>query len=129
MSSEGHHLGDAVHQGQKDDAEGGLHLGVLVEAVQDHVGHGASRLQLDDDPHPVPVRLVPQVADGGDLLLLREGGDLLDEARLVHHEGDLFDHDPVRSVVVFLHHGLGPQDDPAPTCSIRFADSVLRPQT
>ena len=44
----------ASHQGDVDDAEGGLHLGVLVELVEHHHGHGLA-LELDDEPHAVAV--------------------------------------------------------------------------
>ncbi len=55
-----HDLGGAVGERQHDHAEGGLHLGVLVELVQHDVGNGVA-LQLDDDPHALLVGLVIDV--------------------------------------------------------------------
>ncbi len=85
--------GLAVDDGEVDDAEGGLKRRVLVEEVQDNLGRGAS-LQVDDDPHAVPVRLVADVGDAFDPFFADVAGDILDKARLVHLERDLADDDP-----------------------------------
>ena len=45
----------AAVDGEQDDAEGGLQRGVLVEVVQDHLGHRVA-LQLDDDAHALARR-------------------------------------------------------------------------
>ena len=82
----------APDDGQQDDPEGDLHLGVLEELVQDHLGHGIP-LELDDDPHSLPVRLVPQVGDPLDPLILDQLGDPLQELGLVHLVGNLGDDD------------------------------------
>ena len=55
--AQGKVLGPVVDQGQQDDAEGGLHLGVLVQLVENHLPVFAA-LQLDDDAHAFAVRLV-----------------------------------------------------------------------
>ncbi len=47
-------LRDAVHEGHQVHAEALLHLGVLVQVVQDDLRHRLA-LELDDDAHPVPV--------------------------------------------------------------------------
>jgi hypothetical protein len=39
-----------AHEGDVDDPEGGLHLGVLVELVEHHHGDGVP-LELDDQTH------------------------------------------------------------------------------
>ena len=44
----------AADERDVDDAEGGLHLGVLVELVEHDLGDGLS-LELDDHPHAVAV--------------------------------------------------------------------------
>ena len=54
MSTSGSTLRPAADDRQHDDAERGLQLGVLVEVVEDDLGHLAA-LQFDDDPHPVAV--------------------------------------------------------------------------
>ena len=82
----------AADQGDVDDAEGGLHLGVLVELVEHDLGDGLA-LELDDEAHAVAVGLVAQVADLGDLLLLDQLDDVLDERRPVDLVGQLGDHD------------------------------------
>ena len=46
--------GLAVHQGQHVDPEGLLHLRVLVQVIEDHLGIDVL-LQLDDDAHAVAV--------------------------------------------------------------------------
>ena len=43
-------LGLVVHQGQQDDAEGDLHLGLCKETVQYHLRIGVL-FQLDNNPH------------------------------------------------------------------------------
>ena len=47
---EAQRAGHAVDDRQHVGAEAGLQLGVLVEVVQHHLGHGVA-LELDDDPH------------------------------------------------------------------------------
>ena len=87
-----HDLRRALVERQHDHAEGGLHRGVLVELVQHHARDRVA-LELDDDPHAVPVGLVAQAADALDLLLPRQLGDGLDQVRLVDLVGDLGDDD------------------------------------
>src|SRR4030067_407363 len=53
-----------LYDRQELHPEGNLHLGELVEVVQNHLGDGVL-LQLDHHPRPVPVALV---APGGELL-------------------------------------------------------------
>ena len=99
---------------EHDDPEGGLHLGVLVELVQDD-GGGLVPLQVEDDADPLAVRLVPEVGDPADLLLLDKLGDLLDQVRLVHLVGELGDDDALPVVAcIFLDQRARPHpDDPA----------------
>ena len=63
-----------MDDGQHDDAEGGLQLGLLVELVEQHLGVLVP-LELDDDPHPFAVRFVADIGDPLDLLLLDQVGD------------------------------------------------------
>ncbi len=51
---EGQDLRPVLNQRQHDHAERGLHRRVLVQVIEQHEGDLAF-LQLDDDPHPVPV--------------------------------------------------------------------------
>ena len=81
-----------VVDGQHDDPEGGLHLGVLVELVEDDAG-SLVLFQIDDDPDAFPVGFIPQVGDPADLLFLDEFRNLLDEIGLVDLVGQLRDDD------------------------------------
>ena len=65
--------------------------------------------QLDDQAHPVPVRLVPQVADALDLLIAHEPRDLLDDPHFIS-----------------LVRNLGKDDLDAVACG-RFFQVLLRP--
>ena len=81
-----------LHQGQHIDGEGGLKLGLGEQAVEHHLGVSVT-LELDDDAHAVPVRLVPDVGDALQPLVLHLVGHVLDELALVHLIGDLGDDD------------------------------------
>jgi hypothetical protein len=59
--------GFPVDQRQHDDAEGRLHLGVLVELVQHHLGVGVP-FDLDDDPDAVAVGFVTNIGNVFDFL-------------------------------------------------------------
>src|SRR5918998_1299216 len=100
-------LRHAVNEGHQVHAEALLHLGVLVEVVQDDLRHRLA-LELDDDPHPVAVRLVAQVRDIRELALLDELGDLLQQVALVDLVGDLGYHDlgPVALDLLGVSPGL-----------------------
>ena len=89
----------AIDQRHHVDAEHRLHLGLLVQVVQHHVGRVAA-LDLDVDAHAVLVGLVAQLADALELLFLDQLGDLLDQPRLVHLVRDLGDDDRLAAVVV-----------------------------
>ena len=82
----------AVNNGQHDHAEVFLELGMFVEVVQDNFRLLAA-LQLHHNAHPVAVRLVANVGDALDLLLLNELRDALDDFRLVHLVGYFRDDD------------------------------------
>ncbi len=87
-------LGLAVVDGQEDHGEGLLHLGVLVELVEDDLGLG-SALEADVDAHAVAVGLVAELVAGdvGDDAFVDEFGDALHELGLVDLVGDLVDDD------------------------------------
>ena len=82
----------AIDQRHHVHAEGVLQLRLLVQVVEHDVRQFAA-LQLDDDAHPGLVRLVAQVGNAVDLLLVDELGNLLDQALLVHLVGQLVDDD------------------------------------
>src|SRR5919112_2010856 len=78
----GERLRHTVDERDQVHPEALLHLGVLVEVVEDDFGHGLA-LQLDHYAHPVPVRLVAQVGDVLQFAVLDQLGDLLQEVALV----------------------------------------------
>ena len=82
----------SVDDGQHDDAEADLKLGVLVEVVEHHLGLFAA-LELEDDAHAVAVALVAYIADAFDLLFVDQRRRSLDEARLIHLVGNFGDDD------------------------------------
>ena len=93
-----------AHQGHDVGAERGLQRRVLVELVEHDLRHLAA-LQLDPDPHAVAVRLVGDVADAGDDLLVHELGDLREHAvvaALAHLVGQLRDDDRVVAALLRL---------------------------
>ena len=118
-----HDLRLAVDERQQDGAERRLHLRVLVQAVQHDVRHRVA-LELDHDAHAVAVGLVAHVADLGELLVAHQPRDLLDEARLVHHERDLGDDDPLGVRVDLFDLGLRPHDDAAAPGPVRVTDAL-----
>ncbi len=118
-----HDLRHTIDQRQHDRAEGRLHLRVLVQLVQ-HDLRDRIALQLHHDAHPVPVALVPQVADPIHFPLTRQLGDLLDQARLVHHERDLGDDDPL-APLHFFDLRPRPHHDPTTTRLVGISDPLL----
>ena len=81
-----------VEHPEQNDAEGGLHLGELVEVVEHHLGDGVA-LELDDHPDAIAVGLVAEIGDALEALGLDQVGDLLDQPRLVDLVGQLVDDD------------------------------------
>jgi hypothetical protein len=82
----------AVDQRNHVHAEGVLHLRLLVQIVQDHVGVLAA-LQLDVDAHARLVGLVAQIGDALDLLVAHQLADLDQQVGLVHLVRQLVDDD------------------------------------
>ena len=107
-------LGLAVVDGQEDHAEGLLHLGVLVELVEDDLVLGAA-LEADDDAHAVAVGLVAEFVAGdvGDDAVVDQLGDALDELGLVDLVGDLGDDDGLASAGDVLDGALGAHEEAA----------------
>src|SRR6266850_2456630 len=113
----------AVDERQHDDPEARLHLRVLVELVQDDLRDLAAA-QLEHDPDALPVRLVADLRDALDLLLLHELGDLLDEARLVHLVRQLADDDGLAAAPHLLGVRLRAQRDAAAAGRVRLANAA-----
>ena len=118
-------LGLAVDQGEHVHVERELHRGVLEQVVQHLVRVGVA-LDLDVDAHPVAIRLVAEVADALDPLVLDQVGDLLEQAGLVHLVGQLGDDDRDPVALGLLERDLGAHDDPAAAVGVHLADRVDR---
>ena len=88
-----------VDQRDHVHAEAVLQLRLLVEVVEHDLGHFAA-LELDDHAHAGLVRLVLDVADALDLLLVDELGDALEQRLLVHLIGNLVDDDRLARAAV-----------------------------
>ena len=109
---------------QRDDAEGLLELGVLVEVVEDDLADLAA-LQLDHDPHAVAVGFVADVGDALDGLVADQVGDVQDQLRLVDLVGNLADDDLL--AIALLHRfdfGAGAHLDPAAAGDIGLVDAA-----
>ncbi|MNX79391.1 hypothetical protein D3C86_1110200 [compost metagenome] len=117
-------LGLAVDQGEHDDAEGGLELGLLVEVVEHHLGVGVA-LELDDHADAVAIALVAQIRDAVELLVLDQVGDLLDEGIGAHLVGQLGDDDRVLVALDLLDLGDGAQGDGAAAGGVGLVDALL----
>jgi len=72
------------------------------------------------------IRLVTQVGDAVDLLVLDQLGHLLEQGRLVHLVGQLGDDDRHPVAADLLEGALGAHDDPAAAVGVHLADGVDR---
>ena len=122
-------LGLAVVDGQEDHGEGLLHLGVLVELVEDDLVLGAA-LEADDDAHAVAVGLVAELVAGdvGDDALVDELGDALDELGLVDLVGDLGDDDGLAAAGDVFDGALGAHHEAAAAGACRRWRMLLLPK-
>ena len=84
----------------------------------------ASLRDVDHDPHSLAVGLIVQVADALDALVLDQVGNVLNEARLVDHIGDLGDDDLGAAVLLFLNGGAAAQGDLAAAGGVGGTDAA-----
>ena len=101
-----HLFGLAAGDGQQYHAERFLHLGVLVEIVQNELRFFAA-LELDDNAHALAVTLVAHVGDAINLFVLRQFRDALDERGLVHLVRNLGDDYVLAVLGNFFNRGFG----------------------
>ena len=104
-------------------AENAFHLRMGVKLVQHHGAHRAA-LDLNDDPDAGPqAGFVAQVGNAGDLFILDQFTDLLDQHFLVDRIRNFVDDDEF--LAVFLDHfGFGADLDHAVTGFIKTADRI-----
>ncbi len=115
----------AVDEREHVEVERRLERRVLEQVVQ-HLVRVRVALDLDVDPHPVAVRLVAQVADPVELLVLDEVRDLLEQRGLVHLVRELGDDDRRAVLAGLLEGHLRAHDDPAAAVGVHLADRVDR---
>ncbi len=110
-------LRTVVDDGEHVDAEGDLHVGLLVKVVQDYLGL-LTPLQFDDHPHSLPVRLVPDVSNSFNLFLLDQVSYTLQKSSLVDLKRE-FVYDNAGSVFTNLFRFRpSPHFDEPPACGI-----------
>ena len=114
----------AMHDGQHDDAEAGLQLGLLVQIVEHDFGLLAA-LQFVDDAHAVAVALVANLGNAFELLVVDQGGGGFDQPRLVHLVGNFGDHDLLAVFAHGLDERLGANLEVAAPGGERVVDSLL----
>ncbi len=105
----------AVDERDHVHAERILQLRRLVQVVQHHFRHFTA-LELDHDTHAALVRLVADVGDAFELLLVDELGDPLEQRALVHLVRQLVDDDrhPLAAVDLLEVRGRAHHDAAAP---------------
>ena len=113
----------SVHQCEVDHTKGALKLGSLVD-LPEHQLRVAVPLDLEDYAETVAIRLVPDVRDTVDGLVLHALDDVLDEGGLVHHVGDLRDDGRRLPPLALLHVGLPSDHNPAPARSVGVDHAV-----
>ena len=114
----------AVHQRDVVHGERRLKRRILEERVEHHARHGVV-LEDDDDAQAVAVRLVVDVGDALDLLLVDHVGDLLDHLGLVDHVGDLRDDDALAARGGMFDLGLGAHHHAAAAREHRLPDAFV----
>ena len=120
---QGQEPGGLSVQGQIDDAERRLELRALVELAHHEVRVGVP-VQLQDDPHPLPVRLVADVLNPVDDLVLGRLHHRFDQRGLVHCVGDLGDDDVHLAAPAVLHVHPAADDDLAATRPVGVVDAL-----
>ncbi len=116
-------LGAAVYERDIVHAEGCLHLGHLVELVEDHVGVGVA-LELDDYAHSLVVALVVDVGDAVEFLFSDEVSYIGYEFGFVDVVRDFGD-DDVLMVVLRLYFGFRTNQDASASGLIGFLHTVV----
>ena len=105
-----------------------LHLGELVQLVEHDARLGVA-LELDHDPHSVAVRLIAQIADSVEALVVDQFGHPLDQPRLVHLVGNLA-HDNRRAAraLVGLNSGQRAHQQRSASCKVGLPDRLTPEQ-
>ena len=113
----------AVDQRHHVDAEHVLHLGLLVQVVQNHVGNFTAA-QFDHHAHAVLVGFVTQTGNALEAFLLDQLGNFLQQARLVYLVGQLGDDNALLARLVFFVMGPRAQVNLALAAAVGFTNSA-----
>ena len=117
-------FGLAVADGQHDHPEADLHLGVLVEVVEDDLGLLAA-LELQHDAHALAVAFVADVGDALDFFVVDQVGNLLDQPGLVDLVGNLGDDDADLVAGALFDAGFGADVEAAAPGAVGLLDALL----
>src|SRR5205085_10462989 len=101
--------------------EAGLRRRVPPQLVEDYFRRGVA-LQVDNNAHALAIRLIADVGDTLNALVLRCFGDLLDQAVLADLVGNFGEDDRAPVAASFLDVVPGPHHDRAPTRGVGAAD-------
>ncbi len=96
----------AVDDGEVDDAEADLQLGVFVEVIEDDLGLFAA-LQLENDAHAVAVAFIADLGNAFDPLLVDQRGGVFDQTRFIDLIRNFLDDDALAVLAHRLDAGLG----------------------
>ena len=123
-----HLLGPALVDAEQDDAVALLHLGQLVELVEDYARLGVA-LEFDDGAHAVAIGLVADVADTLDAFLVHELGHPIEHASFVHLVGDFANDDRrPRAALVGLDGRQSPHGERAAAGKVRLSNCLASEQ-
>ena len=86
----GQQLRSLINNGQQNHPKRVLHGGHLVELVEDDIGNDIL-FQLNDNPHSLAIRLVAQIGNALNALLVDEVGNALNQARFIDLKRDFLD--------------------------------------
>ena len=112
----------SIKDGQKDHGEALLHLGVLVELVEDNLWLRAA-LQLDYDAHAVAIAFITHVADVVDDLFIDQFGNALDEPGFVDLIRNLGDDDRLFFLGQIFRGHLGAHHEASAACFVCLGDA------
>src|SRR5262249_15624812 len=120
---EPHPLGLAVHHRQQDHTEALLHLGVLVQLVEDDLGLGAA-LEFYHDAHAVATGLVADVAHVVDGLIVNHLGDASHQCCLVDLVGNFGNDDRFAALRHVFNTGFSAHGESSAPSLVGVLDSA-----
>ena len=113
----------AMIQRDHDGSERALKAGLLQQQLDDLAGLGAL-FQLQHQPEPVPVRLVPDLGQVRNAAFSRKIRDLANDPRLRDRVWEFGDDELFLAAPQRLLHDAGTHDDPAPSGLVHVSNSA-----